>query len=65
MESFTKKYGVHRLVYYEQCGSIESAITREKQIKKWKRRWKLDLIEKMNPDWKDLYNGIIKQLFYR
>ncbi len=60
VESFTKKYGVHILVYYEQCESIESAITREKQLKKWKRRWKLDLVEKTNPGWKDLYNDIIK-----
>ena len=56
---FTKKYGVHSLVYYEQCESIESAITREKQMKKWNRRWKLELIEKMNPGWKDLYSDII------
>jgi putative endonuclease len=54
VESFTKRYRVHRLVYYEQSESIESAINHEKQIIKWKRRWKLDLIEKMNPDWKDL-----------
>jgi putative endonuclease len=58
VEGFTKKYDVHNLVYYEQCENIESAITREKQLKKWKRRWKLDLIEKMNPGWKDLYNDI-------
>jgi putative endonuclease len=50
VECFTKKYGVRRLVYYEQYESIESAINREKQIKKWKRRWKLDPVEKMNPD---------------
>ena len=48
------------MVYYEQCESIESAMNREKQIKKWKRRWKLELIEKMNPDWKDIYNDIIR-----
>jgi putative endonuclease len=60
VEGFTKRYGVHKLVYYEQCGSIEGAITREKQIKKWKRRWKIELIEKMNPHWKDLYDEIIK-----
>ena len=50
VECFTKKYGVRRLVYYEQYESIESAINREKQIKKCKRRWKLDPVEKMNPD---------------
>jgi putative endonuclease len=60
VESFTKRYRVHRLVWYEQTESIESAINREKEIKKWRRRWKLDLIEKMNPDWKDLYGEITK-----
>ena len=60
VESFTKRYRVHRLVWYEQTESIKSAINREKQIKKWRRRWKLDLIEKMNPDWKDLYGEITK-----
>ena len=59
VEGFTRKYGIHTLIYYEQCENIESAITREKQLKKWKRRWKLDLIEKMNPGWKDLYTEII------
>lgn len=59
VEGFTKKYGVHRLVCYEQCGDAESAITREKQMKKWERRWKLELIEKMNPGWKDLYDDIV------
>ena len=54
-EGFTRKYAVHTLVYYEQFEDIESAITREKQVKKWNRKWKLRLIEKMNPDWKDLY----------
>ena len=60
VESFTKRYHVHKLVYYEQCESIESAIIREKQIKKWKRRWKIELIEKMNPTWKDLYVELTK-----
>ncbi len=60
VEGFTKKYRIHMLVYYEQGESIESAITREKQLKKWKRRWKLDLVEKTNPGWKDLYSEIIK-----
>jgi putative endonuclease len=60
VEGYTKRYGVHMLVYYEQCESIESAIVREKQLKKWKRRWKLDLVEKTNPGWKDLYSEIIK-----
>jgi putative endonuclease len=59
VEGFTKKYGVHFLVYYELHGDMVSAITREKQIKKWNRAWKLELIETQNPDWKDLWNDII------
>jgi putative endonuclease len=57
---FTKKYGIHTLVYYECCEDRESAISREKQIKEWKRSWKLELIEKDNPEWKDLYDEIIE-----
>ncbi len=53
-ESFTKKYKVYNLVYYEETSDIESALTREKQLKNWQRKWKLDLIEKNNPEWKDL-----------
>ena len=60
MDGFTKKYHVHNLVYYEVHNDIGEAIAREKQIKKWKRRWKIELIEKMNPHWKDLYDEIIK-----
>ena len=55
IEGFTKKYGVHLLVYYEFHDDIMSAITREKQIKKWNRAWKLELIERKNPDWRDLW----------
>ncbi len=55
IEGFTKKYNVKRLVYFEKTSDIISAITREKQIKKWYRKWKIELIEKGNPDWKDLY----------
>ena len=55
IEGFTKKYGVHMLVYFEQCESIESAIKREKQLKVWHRSWKIRLIEEANPEWKDLY----------
>ena len=50
-EGFTKKYGVHTLVYIEQHEDMQSAIEREKQIKKWHRQWKLELIESQNPDW--------------
>jgi putative endonuclease len=53
-EGFTKKYGVHKLVYFEQTPDIEAAIYREKQLKNWRRQWKLDLIEKANPHWDDL-----------
>jgi len=56
VEGFTKKYGVHQLVYYEQTEEVKSAIQREKQLKKWNRSWKIELIEKMNPEWKDLYD---------
>jgi len=58
VDGFTKRYGVHRLVYYELHGDMLSAITREKQLKKWNRAWKLELIEGQNPDWKDLWEGI-------
>ena len=52
---FTKKYQVHNLVHYEQFNDIHEAIAREKQLKNWHRKWKLQLIEKSNPEWKDLY----------
>ena len=55
VKGFTQKYNVHRLVWYEHTNSIDSAIQREKQLKKWSRKWKLELIEKTNPYWKDLY----------
>ena len=56
---FTKSYHVHMLVYYEQGGEIDSVIMREKQLKSWNRKWKIDLIEKTNPEWKDLWYEII------
>ena len=59
VEGFTKRYGVHRLVYYELHNDMAAAITREKQMKKWNRAWKLQLIERQNPDWRDLWEGII------
>jgi putative endonuclease len=55
IEGFTRRYGVHLLVWYEQQGSAEAAITREKQLKKWNRAWKIRLIEVRNPGWDDLY----------
>ncbi len=56
IEGFTKKYNLHKLVYYESGTDVSSAITREKQLKKWLRKWKIELIEKENPDWVDLAN---------
>jgi len=56
---FTKRYNVHQLVWYELHESMESAILREKRLKDWKRSWKLNLIERTNPDWQDLYDSIV------
>ena len=56
---FTKKYKVYKLVYYERWQDIKEAIMREKQIKKWNRLWKTELIEKRNPTWKDLYDDLL------
>ena len=58
VEGFTDKYNVKHLVYFEVHDSAESAITREKQIKKWRRKWKLRLIEEHNPQWEDLFSKI-------
>ena len=58
-DGFTKKYNVKKLVYYEQHQNSESAIRKEKRLKEWKRRWKLELIEKFNPEWNDLYDSIL------
>jgi putative endonuclease len=55
---FTQRYGVHTLVWFELHPTMESAIRREKSIKGWKRKWKLDLIEKENQNWHDLYDSI-------
>jgi len=57
-EGFTKTYFVTKLVYYETYDDPGSAIKRERQLKKWKREWKIELIEKMNPEWHDLYDII-------
>ena len=59
VEGFTKKYNVHQLVYYETTEDINIAIHREKCIKRWKRNWKIELIEKNNPEWKDLYDELL------
>lgn len=58
VEGFTKKFGIHLLVYDEQHGTMESAIAREKQLKKWNRAWKLRLIEEANPEWFDVWPRI-------
>jgi putative endonuclease len=58
-DGFSKKYGVHQLVYFELAKDMLSAIAREKQIKKWKRAWKVELIERANPEWRDLYPEIV------
>jgi len=58
LEGFTKRYGVTRLIYYEIHDTMESAIRREKQMKLWKRDWKIRLIEQFNPEWADLYEQI-------
>ncbi len=59
VDGFSKKYEIHHLVYFEVHNNPESAITREKQIKKWNRSWKIELIQKKNPEWKDLYQDIL------
>jgi len=58
-DGFTKKYKVNQLVFFEDTNDVDVAITREKQLKKWKRAWKLRIIEEHNPDWRDLYSDII------
>ncbi len=58
IEGFTKKYRIHNLVYFESYNDIKDALTREKRLKKWNRKWKIKLIEEMNPDWCDLYNDL-------
>lgn len=60
VEGFTQTYNVKNLVYYETTPSIVSAIEREKQLKKWKRAWKIRIIEEFNPTWQDLYEYIIQ-----
>jgi putative endonuclease len=59
IKGFTNQYHVHKLVFFEIHSSMEAAITREKQIKKWNRSWKLRLIEKTNLEWRDLFSDIV------
>lgn len=56
IEGFTKKYGIHNLVYLEETNDVNAALQREKQLKKWNRKWKIQLIEKENPEWRDIYD---------
>ncbi|MFA5074427.1 MAG: GIY-YIG nuclease family protein [Nitrospirota bacterium] len=58
-DGFTKKYHIHNLVYFEVIHDIHSALSREKQLKKWNRAWKIHLIEKGNPEWRDLYYDLL------
>jgi putative endonuclease len=58
LDGFTKKYGVKRLVYYEAFDNVRAAIHRESRLKKWKRQWKINLIQRTNVEWNDLYERI-------
>jgi putative endonuclease len=67
IQGFTKKYSIHRLVYYEQTNDIYNAIQRETSLKKWNRKWKIKLIEKFNPNWDDLFEevmGVIANVYF-
>ena len=59
LEGFTKKYQLHKLVYYEATIDADAAVKREKQLKNWHRPWKINLIESVNPDWRDLYDDLL------
>ena len=59
VEGFSKRYQTHLLVYFELHSSMYEAISREKKLKKWHRRWKLELIESLNPEWNDLYDSLV------
>ena len=58
VRGFTERYGLSRLVYFEQFGDVRAAILREKQMKRWRRAWKVRIIEEKNPNWDDLYPSI-------
>ncbi|HSW89456.1 MAG TPA: GIY-YIG nuclease family protein [Patescibacteria group bacterium] len=59
LKGFTKRYGVHDLVWFDQTDNVDDAILREKQLKEWKRSWKIRLIEENNPEWEDLYGNLL------
>lgn len=58
VKGFSEKYTIHNLVYFEETSDVKSAIYREKQLKNWTRMWKIALIEKLNPEWKDLFETL-------
>jgi putative endonuclease len=60
VESYTSKYHIHNLVYFDVTEDVNNALSREKQLKKWNRAWKVDLIERTNPGWRDLYCDLLK-----
>ena len=60
VEGFSKEHNLDKLVYYESTNDVNSAIAREKQLKKWKRQWKINAIEKSNPEWRDLYEDLVE-----
>jgi len=60
VDGFTKRYGLRRLVYMERHDDIELAIQREKNVKHWRRAWKVNLIHSVNPDWEDLYDSLLR-----
>ena len=62
VEGFTARYRIHRLVWYESCLDVREAIARERQLKKWDRKWELALIEKSKPQWRDLYGEVTGSL---
>lgn len=64
VDGFSKKYGVHKLMYYEMFETMDEAITRETRLKKWKRAWKVRLIEQMNPEWRDLFNEATGEILF-
>jgi putative endonuclease len=60
VRGFTSRYGVHLLVWFESYDDVTNAITREKELKKWRREWKINLIESSNPNWVDLYESLAR-----
>jgi len=60
VDGFTKKYNLKQLIYYEKTSDVNEAILREKRLKKWNRQWKIELIEKHNPSWRDLYGDLLE-----